>query len=295
MTPRLRLAFLGDIHGNLPALEAAVAHLESQAPDAVYLLGDLVNRCPWNNEVMDFIAERGWPSIYGNHDLIIGRLHTPEIRPPFDERSRFPVMYWTWDHLRREQIARLRELPAELVISPPQAPPVRILHGLPDNPFVGVYPESDSPEIAHHFARYPESVFVGGHTHRPLDRQIEGKHFLNPGSIGLPYNGDPRTQYLTLELFATRSGLSWQPVFHRTEYDTSLVPAAFAATGMLKEAGPVAQLYMRTVLNGEPWASDFGYWLSQQPSQKREDMVAAVEEYLGRHGPGHWAFPRAAN
>jgi hypothetical protein len=58
---------------------------------------------------------------------------------------------------------------------------------------------------------------------------------------------------------------------------------------MLAEAGPVAQLYLRTVLNGEPWASDFGYWLSRQPG-RQEDMAAAVEEYLGAYGPGHWAF-----
>jgi predicted phosphodiesterase len=295
MTPllrlsRLRLAFLGDIHGNLPALEAAITHLdETQAPDGVYLLGDLVNRCPWNSEVMELLGERGWPSIYGNHDLIISRLHTPEIRPPFDERSRFPVMYWTWDHLSAEQIAILHALPAEMTVALDGAPPIRLLHGLPGNPFVGVYPESDPAEIAQKFAAYTEPVIIGGHTHRPLDRQIGGKHFLNPGSVGLPYNGDPRSQYLTLDLLAARNGPVWQPTFHRIEYDTSLVPAAFEASGMLAEAGPVAQLYLRTVLNGEPWASDFGYWLSRQPS-RQEDMAAAVEEYLGMYGPGHWAF-----
>ncbi|RLT37510.1 MAG: metallophosphoesterase [Chloroflexi bacterium] len=291
---RLRLAFLGDIHGNLPALEAALIHLdETQSPDAVYLLGDLVNRCPWNAEVMDLLGERGWPSIYGNHDLIISRLHTPEIRPPFDERSRFPVMYWTWDHLTAEQIATLQALPAEMTVTLDGAPPIRLLHGLPGDTFVGVYPESDAAEIARKFAAYTEPVIIGGHTHRPLDRQIGGKHFLNPGSIGLPYNSDPRAEYLTLDLLpGTENGIvgpHWQPTFHRIEYDTSLVPAAFEASGMLAEAGPVAQLYLATVLNGEPWASDFGYWLGRQPAYQN-DIDAAVEEYLRRHGPGRWAF-----
>ena len=90
---------------------------------------------------------------------------------------------------------------------------------------------------------------------RPLDSHIDGKHFLNPGSIGLPYNGDPRAQYLTLNLLPGADGPHWQPTFHRIEYDTSLVPAAFEASGMLAESGPVAQLYLATVLNGEPWAS----------------------------------------
>jgi len=290
MRPLLRLAVLGDIHGNLPALEAALAHLDcTQSPDDVYLTGDLVNRCPWNGEVMELLRERGWPSVYGNHDLIVSRLHTPEIRPPFDERSRFPVMYWTWDHLTLEQIATLHALPAEMAVALDGAPPIRLLHGLPGNPFVGVSPESDPAEIAQKFADYTEPVVIGGHTHRTLDRQIGDRHFLNPGSVGLPYNGDPRAQYLTLDLQPGPDGPRWQPTFHRIEYDTSLVPAAFESSGMLAEAGPVAQLYLRTVLNGEPWASDFGYWLSRQPG-RREDMAAAVEEYLGKYGPGHWAF-----
>jgi len=293
MTPLLRLAFLGDIHGNLPALEAAIAHLNrTQSPDGVYLLGDLVNRCPWNNEVMALLRERGWPSVYGNHDLIISRLHTPEIRSPFDRRDRFPVMYWTWDHLTAEQIATLYELSAEMTVALGGAPPIRLLHGLPGNPFVGVCPESDAHEIAQKFADYSEPIVIGGHTHRPLDRQIDGKHFLNPGSIGLPYNGDPRAQYLTLDLLPGPDGPRWQPIFHRIEYDTSLVPAAFESSGMLAESGPVAQLYLRTVLNGEPWASDFGYWLSHQPAETREESGAAVELYLRSHGPGRWAFPR---
>ncbi|MCL4834006.1 MAG: metallophosphoesterase family protein [Caldilineaceae bacterium] len=290
MRPLLRLAFLGDIHGNLPGLEAAVAHLDrTQSPDAVYLLGDLVNRCPWSGEVMDLLQERGWPSISGNHDLIISRLYTPEIRPPFDERSRFPVMYWTWDHLRPAQISSLHELPDELPIVFDGAPPIRLLHGLPGNPFVGVYPENDAAEIAQKFAAYTEPVFISGHTHRPLDRHIDGKRFLNPGAVGLPYNGDPRAHYLTLDLRSGPDGPHWQPTFHRIEYDTSLVPAAYESSGMLAEAGPVAQLYLRTVLNGEPWASDFGFWLSRQPGS-REDMAGAVEEYLGTYGPGRWAF-----
>ncbi len=288
---RLRLAFLGDIHGNLPALEAVLAHLDrTQSPDAVYLLGDLVNRCPWNNEVMDVLTDRGWPSVSGNHDLIITRLHTPAIRPPFDERSRFPVMYWTWDHLRPEHIASLHELPAEMTIALDGTPPIRLLHGLPSNPFVGVYPESDAAEIAQKFAGYTEPVIIGGHTHRPLDRVIAGRHFLNPSSVGLPYNKDPRAQYLILDLLPSADGPSWQPTFHRLDYDRQRVADAFRTSGLLTEAGPLAQLYLRTVLNGEPWASDFGYWLKDQPAAVRADIAGAVEAYLRVHGPGRWAF-----
>jgi len=55
----MRLAFLADLHGNLPALEAVVADLQTVAPDGVFWLGDLIHRLPWNSEVLDWgAAER---------------------------------------------------------------------------------------------------------------------------------------------------------------------------------------------------------------------------------------------
>lgn len=65
----MRIAILADIHGNLPALEAIVQDLQRHRPDAVYLAGDQINRCPWNNEVMALIHDQKWPAIYGNHEL----------------------------------------------------------------------------------------------------------------------------------------------------------------------------------------------------------------------------------
>ena len=59
---------------------------------------------------------------------------------------------------------------------------------------------------------------------------------------------------------------------------------------MLDEGGPVAELYLRTVLTGEPWASDFGYWLKDQALEMRRDLREAVEIYLRQYGPENWAF-----
>ena len=78
MNCSLRLAFLGDIHGNLPALEAVLNDIDQQAPDAVFLLGDLINRCPWTRDVIDILRQRNWPSVQGNHDLVLAQLNTPD-------------------------------------------------------------------------------------------------------------------------------------------------------------------------------------------------------------------------
>ena len=69
----MRLAFISDIHANLPALEAVLADINHQKPDAMYCLGDLVGYNIWPNEVINLVRGRGIPCIAGNYDYGIGR------------------------------------------------------------------------------------------------------------------------------------------------------------------------------------------------------------------------------
>ncbi|HEX6914810.1 MAG TPA: metallophosphoesterase family protein, partial [Chitinophagaceae bacterium] len=64
----MRIALFSDIHANLPALEAMFHSMESEKPDAIYCLGDLVGYNTWPNEVVSEIRRRGIPVIKGNYD-----------------------------------------------------------------------------------------------------------------------------------------------------------------------------------------------------------------------------------
>ncbi|MEZ4864574.1 MAG: metallophosphoesterase family protein [Caldilineaceae bacterium] len=282
----MRLAFLADIHGNLLALEAVLADLKSQSPDAVYLVGDQVNRCPWNREVMEIIHDFGWLAIQGNHDLIVGAINTPRNRPPFTERERFRTLWWTQETLHTAHLEQMRQWPAELQISQPNLPPIALIHGIPNNPFIGILPEDSNDKILHYIQAVAEPVIVCGHVHRPLQRRVDRWQIFNGGSVGIPYNSDPRAQYLLLD---GKSG-EWHPTFRQVEYDRTPIPDAFITSGLQAAAGPIAELHLRTVMNGQPWTSDFGYWLRFQPDAIRRDMDIAVATYLQQHGPGRWAF-----
>ena len=64
----MKIAFISDIHANLPALEAVLQGIDSQAPNAIFCLGDLVNQNVWNNEVVELIRKRAIRTVRGNHD-----------------------------------------------------------------------------------------------------------------------------------------------------------------------------------------------------------------------------------
>ncbi|MBX3012713.1 MAG: metallophosphoesterase family protein [Caldilineaceae bacterium] len=282
----MRLAFVADIHGNLLALEAVRHDLQQQSPDMVYLVGDQVNRCPWNNEVMQLVSELAWPAIAGNHDLIVAAINTPQNRAPFTDRNRFPTLWWTQAQLAEHYLNEMRQWPLERVITYDGLPSIRLLHGIPGNAFVGILPEDTDAKIRQVLTGVEESVVVCGHVHRPLARQVDQWQVFNGGSVGIPYNSDPRAQYLLLDAVARQ----WVPTFRRIDYDHSPIPQAFITSGLQEVAGPIAELHLRAVMSGEPWTSDFGYWLRFQSAEITQDMPHAVELYLQQHGPNHWAF-----
>lgn len=282
----MRIAFLADIHGNLPALEAVIGDLKTHSPDAIYLLGDQINRCPWTNEVLDLIDQLGWPKVYGNHEYIISKIRTPENFEPFNDSLRFPTLWWTQAQLSAAHLAAMRQLPAEMVLAIEQFPSIYITHGIPSNCFRGFLAEDEDLFYEKSLASVTPEIVVTAHTHRPLDRQIGQRRVLNPGSVGLPYNGDPRAQYMLLDV---RNGI-WQPQFCQVVYNLEVLSAAFDSSGMRCEVGPEVELHLRTALTGLPWSSDFSYWLHFQPPPLQQDLAVAIPLYLQSHGPGNWAF-----
>ena len=198
----MRIAILADIHGNLPALEAVVADLRARRPDAVYLAGDQVNRCPWSNEVMDLVAAEGWPMIAGNHELALAKLWQPNCPPFLADRRRFPDLWWTHRHVSAAHLATIRGLPLEMHLTPAGVPALLVVHGSPCKVTAGFAPDLDDAQLRRLLAGASAPVVIGAHTHQPVDRQIGAQRVLNPGSVGMPYNGDPRAQYMLLDVEA---------------------------------------------------------------------------------------------
>jgi predicted phosphodiesterase len=285
------VALISDIHANLPALEAVVKDLRARRPDTVYVLGDLVNGCPWPDEVLDLLGAQGWPMLLGNHDDAVLQLGTPRMEPRYANRSRFPTLWWTRERMAPAHLDALAALPLEFGLSFPDAPSVRLIHGLPGNFFVGFRPDSPESWAAQHLAGVAEGVVAGGHTHVAMVRHIHGPErewlVVNSGSVGGPYDGDPRAGYAWLE----GSPAGWRVEVRRVDYDRCAVEAGYRASGLLDEGGPIAALVLRTILDGLPWISDFAYWLRDQPADQQADMGHALARYETAHGPGRWAFP----
>ena len=237
-----RLAVFGDIHGNLPALEAVLAELARQPGiDRRVCLGDLVGYAPFPNEVIDRVRELGIPTLMGNYDDGVGfaRDDCGCAYRNAEERERGEQSFaWTKAEVTPERKAFLRTLMPELRLTLGGAR-LLLVHGSPRR--INEYLYEDRPLASfQRLARSAEAdAIVFGHTHLPYTKDVDGVLFVNAGSVGKPKDGDPRACYAILE--ARDGALSVE--FRRVAYDIKAVveairhgplPAAFAA---MLEAG----------------------------------------------------------
>ncbi|MEJ5962940.1 metallophosphoesterase family protein [Pedobacter immunditicola] len=77
----MKIGLFSDIHANLPAFEAMLQDMDSQNPDAVYCLGDLVGYHIYPNEVIKEIRTRGIATLKGNHDEKVEKVNHNRREP----------------------------------------------------------------------------------------------------------------------------------------------------------------------------------------------------------------------
>ncbi len=69
----MKVAVFSDVQANLPAMEAAIEHIEGWQPDLVVMAGDLINRGPDSAGCLALFdrkrREAGWLPVYGNHEV----------------------------------------------------------------------------------------------------------------------------------------------------------------------------------------------------------------------------------
>jgi putative phosphoesterase len=232
---RQRVAVITDIHGNLPALEAALARIDELGIETIYCGGDLVGYGPWPNEVCELIQERRIPTIYGNYDYAISRDEEDCMCAYRDQHDRDLgqlSVYWTLEHTNRASKDFMRGLPFDRRFEL-AGRRVLLVHGSPRK--VNEYLFEDKP--ARTFERIAAGadcdVMIFGHTHKPWIHTFGGTLFANCGSVGKPKYGDPRGGFAILE--GADDGVVAR--IERFHYDAENVAFQVAESGLPAEYG----------------------------------------------------------
>ncbi len=215
----MRLAVFGDIHGNLPALEAALADIErAGAFDLVWCLGDLAALGGHPHECIqrvislrDELGEEKFKIIGGNTDryLVTGE-RMPSAQPQKEADfaahrrqvlSANAVFAWNLTQLNWHDYQFLGEIVGrELRHKVSDFGHVIGFHAIPgDDEAIALRPDSPDEEAADALLDREGRLAVCGHTHLAMDRVVGGWRVINPGSVGLSFGNPGLAEWALLE------------------------------------------------------------------------------------------------
>lgn len=213
---------LGDIHANLPALEAVLVHARQHRVEAIWSVGDLVGYGAFPEQVVERLQQENVLGIIGNYDLKV--LQVPEKEQKWG-RSKVPQKWlafrWAYDHLSTESLEYLRSLPQEIRLEV-EGRRTLLTHGSPASNEEHLTPDTPLERLRELAQMADADVIIFGHSHVPFVRRVDGVRFVNTGSVGRPDDGDPRACYAILCVQPTR----FQVRHYRVEYDVQRAVAA---------------------------------------------------------------------
>jgi putative phosphoesterase len=209
----MRIAIISDIHGNLTALDAVLIDLRQQKPDVVFHGGDLPYGGSNPAEVLDCIIHEGWKGVLGNTDEMLWdnsarpalEASAPKLKPLF--RVLFDLCGpATTQMIGPSRLAWLRALPLEV-----RHENVALMHASPGNLWRAPMDTAEDAELENTYKKLEAEIVVYCHIHRPFIRKVGQMTVCNTGSVGAPYDGDPRASYLVID--------DGQPAIRRVAYD----------------------------------------------------------------------------
>jgi putative phosphoesterase len=219
----MSVAVLCDIHGNLPALEAVLAQLRADEPDAVVVGGDIAAG-PMPLEVLARLRELPYPVhwLRGNADRALVTCFDSRVPEHLREHPIWIADAWTARRISRAERDFLETLPPLVRLAVEGLGEVLFCHGTPSSDEERVTVFTPDERLERILAGAGAPFVVGGHTHRQFDRAARGCRMINAGSVGRPYEHAPGAYWV-------RVGPDVRLV--RTPYDTAAATETFRLLG----------------------------------------------------------------
>ena len=182
----MRIAVIGDIHANFPALRAVLDDIAAIGCDATWCVGDLVGRGPHPNEVVEELRRLQIPTVQGNWDEAVGmeREQSGSLwASPADEERGRTSLDWTVHVMEQDHRAWLRQLPATLRTTI-EGRSILLFHGTPLKRNEYLWTDRPSRAFARIASDEGDDLFCYGHTHETNHKLVGQAHFVACGSVG---------------------------------------------------------------------------------------------------------------
>ena len=211
----MRIALIGDVHANLPALEAVLRHARERRAEEIWNAGDFVGYNAFPEDVVRRLRADRVKSVIGNYDLKV--LKFPQKARKWKKKKRrekWLAFKWANEQLSAESQDYLASLPQQRRLSV-EGKTALLVHGSPASVDEHLYADTAPERLEELAALAAVDLVVCGHSHQEFVREAGGCCFVNTGSVGRPDDGDPRATYALLEV----TGDSFKVRHWRVGYD----------------------------------------------------------------------------
>jgi putative phosphoesterase len=182
----MKIAILGDIHGNKDALNAVLKDASKVGVELLMITGDLVGYYPFAKEVLELLANWKTKIVRGNHEDM--------LKESINNKTYLNKISKKYGSGLKESLNNLSNSYIEYLVNLPH--PIKftidnnrfiLAHGAPDNINKYIYPDSDLTKLPL-LEDIDCDILICGHTHYPMQRSYGKKTIINPGSVGQPRN-----------------------------------------------------------------------------------------------------------
>jgi len=201
----MKVLLISDVHANLPALDAV---LSRASYDEVLFMGDAVDYGPFPLEVCSRLEQLRATRVLGNHDVAASLGIDCRSSPLMHEASVLTREIITMRRMPRKALQALGKAERRRVLDFGGLR-VMALHASPSDELYQYISKEDASKLE----MRNTDLLVLGHTHVPYEVKNGSSWVVNPGSVGMPKDGNPRASYAILDTY------NMQVRFERADYD----------------------------------------------------------------------------
>lgn len=178
----MKYAVITDLHSNIFALKAALCEIDKVRPDKIICLGDISGNGFYPEETVSLVRSRkDMVCVKGNHDIFV----TTDLNNVSSDDPRIKMFRWQQKVLSSSSKKFLSSLPQKINIKDGKFL-ITAFH-YPINP-KGRYKDMKylptKDDLLKLFGDQTGDIFLFGHEHTGSVDEIDGRYYLNFGTLG---------------------------------------------------------------------------------------------------------------
>ena len=249
----MKIALLSDIHGNFIALEACLKYIAENDFDGIAFLGDYITDCPYPQNTIKLIKQamaqyKTW-AVRGNREnYLIDHFYKPD--DDWCYGSATGSLLFTYENITPGDIAFFEKMPIFDTIEIEGCPSFSICHGSPKNAKEKLISDAENSRVC--LDELKSDYLFCGHSHRPFQYEYNGKYLANCGSVGMPVNGQSKSQFTIIESINNK----WIISLVSIPYDISKIVNAFEQSGIYNKGFLWSKALVKELETGENCAGE---------------------------------------